>query len=53
VIRRVGAVLAEQSGEWAVAHRCISRQALRQSQSPAIDNSDTKEEPAQPLSMTG
>ena len=54
VIRLVGALLAEQHDEWALARRCMSQEALRACQQPAIDNPEAnKEEPAQLLSVTG
>jgi putative transposase len=52
VIRLVGAVLAEQHDEWAVARRYISQEALRAIQQAPTDNPDPKEKPAQLLSIT-
>jgi putative transposase len=52
VVRLVGAVLAEQHDEWAVASRYISQEALHAVQQTPSGNPDTKEEPAQLLSVT-
>jgi putative transposase len=53
VVRLVGAVLAEQHDEWAVARRYISQEALRASQlSLAADHPDRKELSTTSLSAT-
>jgi putative transposase len=52
VIRLVGAVLAEQHGEWAVARRYISIDAIRRSQLTVIDQPDDKEDTPELLSAT-
>lgn len=52
VVRLVGAVLAEQHDEWAVARRYVSQEALRAIQQTRNGKPDTKEEPAQLLPVT-
>ncbi|MGH8929126.1 MAG: transposase, partial [Egibacteraceae bacterium] len=55
VTRLVGAVLAEQHDEWAIARRYMSQEALRACQQPAIDTPPHEQggTPAQLLPVTG